>query len=421
MVGVTVYVGINPLPGEGTAKRVSIWKGVDQSGWMVEVRGGTAYLSFAEVQVFGIESEVYYNLQDIFGRAGTNGRLVSLIDNDHIENVCFHSYIKLTADVVCQALGYGSQNETKPVPGINMKPKVGEAYITGLNCFLTTSLFHCYYNLAEVCEEGGTYISCSCTEKQYWYNDFCAYCPGDSNSSTDRKTCICPSGQYFDSMRFSCRPCPAGTYIQSSNCLKCPVGYDSLPGSGKCRCMAGTYTLEDGTCEPCPENSYSNLTSIACLQCPGNTKSNLYQSTCSCLPGMYWESGYCNICPENTYSKYNSTECTTCTSGSGKNEGINCNCEAGYYWNNSTCEACQEGYFSHSGYLFCFPCPNVYDPGFKEHCPEKLNIRNYLEISAYILMVGSLLIALFLSCWYTKIRIQASRGEINQSITLVET
>ena len=56
IVRVTVYVGINIFPGEVTAKRVSIWEGVDQSGWVFEVRGGKSYLSLAEVEVYGIET-----------------------------------------------------------------------------------------------------------------------------------------------------------------------------------------------------------------------------------------------------------------------------------------------------------------------------------------------------------------------------
>ena len=104
MLGVTVYVGINILPGEGTAKRVSIWEGVDQSGWMVEARGGksSSYLSLAEVEVYGIESESTYSIQDAFGIAGIDGSLVVTIDNHIEQEVCFNLIIEYTAYIICE-------------------------------------------------------------------------------------------------------------------------------------------------------------------------------------------------------------------------------------------------------------------------------------------------------------------------------
>ena len=420
MVGATVFVGMKLLPGKGTQERVSIMKDVNLSGWMVEVRGGTAYLSLAEVDVYGIESELTFSLVDLDGMPRDNGVLVVNIDNSITQKVCFSVYIEITADFICKSLGYGTQIETTSI-NIDDPTKV-RAYMTGLDCFLKSSLMQCNYELADECGNLGTYISCSCTEQQYWYDEFCVSCPRRSTSSKDRKTCICPPGEYFYSLVSSCRPCPAGSYnLEGSICLKCPAGFDSLPRAGKCSCAAGTYTLEDGTCKPCPGNSYSKLGSRTCLQCPGITKSNLYQSTCSCIAGLYWESGYCKVCADDTYSKYNSTECTNCPGGSGKDKGINCNCEPGYFWNNATCEACQEGYVSYSGYSFCIPCPDVYDPVFKEHCPEKLNVRKYLDISACLLVVSIPLIAASLAYWCVIRKINASTEETTQSIHIVET
>ena len=189
-----MFVGTNLLPGKGTKKRLSIWKDVNLSGSMVEVRGGTSdgsYLSLAEVEVYGIKSELTYSLVDFDGTPRINGVLVVNINNHIKQKACFYLYIDVTADFICKSLSYGTQIETKFIKIEN--PTKGEVYVTGADCFKNSSLMQCnyYLTLADVFEDM-TYISCSCTEQMNWYGEFCVACPCGSTSSADIETCFCP-------------------------------------------------------------------------------------------------------------------------------------------------------------------------------------------------------------------------------------
>lgn len=56
MIGVTVHIDSAELAKKGTSDRLNEWKGIDLTGRSVEVRGGSSYVSLAEVQVLGRKS-----------------------------------------------------------------------------------------------------------------------------------------------------------------------------------------------------------------------------------------------------------------------------------------------------------------------------------------------------------------------------
>ena len=82
---------------------------------------------------------------------------------------------------------------------------------------------------------------------------------------------ICPKGTFIkDSSSQICEKCEIGKYSNkedNSNCLKCPDGYTSLPGSSYCFLdyEPGYYSYNN-KCIPCKPGFYSEGSSIECFR-----------------------------------------------------------------------------------------------------------------------------------------------------------
>ena len=158
--------------------------------------------------------------------------------------------------------------------------------------------------------------------------------------------------------------CEAGSVLQSSGCLKCPVGT--------------FFNVVLKECQSCPQGSYQpSEGQVSCLVCPENTstKKDLSRSTndCKaiCLPGSYSSDGLepCTTCRLGLYQdKYSSNECITCPDatttwrrGSWFLNDCKPECTAGHVSKTGLfpCVPCPIGHFQHqAGLSMCYKCPN---------------------------------------------------------------
>ncbi|XP_078660137.1 uncharacterized protein LOC144904866 [Branchiostoma floridae x Branchiostoma belcheri] len=204
----------------------------------------------------------------------------------------------------------------------------------------------------------GTYYSTglclSCPKGTY--NDAegqlaCKTCPsGQTTASTGSTTsaqCIatCQAGSYWNGT--SCVTCARGTYqdetgqLACKSCLAFNQGTTAAPGatsSADClACPVGEELKPDGSCQPCPKNSYrENQNLAACTPCPsgfltvssGSSKSSdCYQDINECTAGTVDPclnyNGVCQDLPQ----------------------GYRCSCNPGYVNNGETrCKDACDGY-----------------------------------------------------------------------------
>lgn len=169
---------------------------------------------------------------------------------------------------------------------------------------------------------------------------------------------VCPPGEYYDFT--ACVQCSAGSYQPLNGlafaCSPCPV-VALCPNPGMANplapptCAAGTFLLQNGTCESCPAGYYYQAGSLSCVpalsgfiptpdqsglvacdigtyasgrgnsvctRCPaGSVNPNTGASNCRlCRPGRFMPTegnADCLWCPENTAAAGNgSTSCTPC-------------------------------------------------------------------------------------------------------------
>ena len=210
------------------------------------------------------------------------------------------------------------------------------------------------------------YLSCSCNEGSYRSatKGNCELCPENSVLNADQ--CECSAGKFWKSDL--CYECPVDSYSSqgATQCVPCPEGSSSLPGSSHCLCEAGSY-FQGELCALCPENSYSYDGSTECDLCPSGSGSASDRSFCSCPTGQFWNLSdrACLpwACPENTFSSGNSKVCKLCPLRSTSLSGsATCACSAGYYITEDEeygplCQICLENHFSTAGSTACSACP----------------------------------------------------------------
>ena len=109
----------------------------------------------------------------------------------------------------------------------------------------------------------------------------------------------CAAGQYMESG--TCTSCPVDTYQDNANfmgtaCTACPAGSSTLGATGSttstaCKCNAGYYGPDGGTCSACGVDTYKATTgSAACTACSANSGTNgvigaTSAGNCVCVPG----------------------------------------------------------------------------------------------------------------------------------------
>ena len=216
---------------------------------------------------------------------------------------------------------------------------------------------------------------CSCELGKFWDSKNCLSC------YTYQTNCPCPAGTIWNGDKANdgfCIPCLSGTYKTKAIpiCRDCPSGSTSTPGSDHCICKSGFF-WNGSLCEQCPEGSISQIGATACLLCP--SKSDYDKTACSCSAGEAWSWenstwGSCRPCPQGYYSNLTAS-CKLCPSGAFSLVGSDrCLCPAGKFWSidSSSCVECGVQSVSQTGSLKCEPCPNGTIDGTACYCPAGL-------------------------------------------------
>ena len=168
-------------------------------------------------------------------------------------------------------------------------------------------------------------------------------------------------GTIFNQTSLNLEVCPAGTYwINSSQCLQCPVGlYSSATAMSACsNCTPGTYSTSEGAvgCTNCLAGTYAETAaSSVCSNCPIGTYSpTAAASACfSCPSGKYTSAASASMCST-----------LTCQAGTylSASTAVECSiCQAGTYSSDTSanmCLDCKEGtYTPEIGASVCTTCP----------------------------------------------------------------
>lgn len=194
-----------------------------------------------------------------------------------------------------------------------------------------------YYNQGNACIQ-----SSNCQGGSYW----------------NGATCVCPNGQFIDSIIKQCTYCNTpDRAVVGSNCVCSPVHYPTI-----------------NSCLPCPSNSYYNSTTQNCVclpgyilingqcvtitNCPSNSNWNSTSNQCQCVyQGQYVINGFCQSCQPNSswngavclcnqgFTLSNSLCIVSCKENSNWN-GISCICNSGFNLIGGNCVLCD----SHSTY-----------------------------------------------------------------------
>ncbi|XP_028320851.1 uncharacterized protein LOC114474630 [Gouania willdenowi] len=245
----------------------------------------------------------------------------------------------------------------------------------------------------------------SCKERFY-----CRYGAKSATPVDGPSGGLCPSGGYCPPGSSSPRPCPSGTFSNSTGlssedeCVSCPPGFycsgsNNTSPSGPCwpgfyctgasaspvqnEAEAGYYTLEGAArATPCPLGTFQpDPGAMSCVKCQGGTLCNQtgMSQPSLCPSGHYCppESSIPRPCPPGSYTEQTGGEsvqhCRPCEAGSfcsragqSKPEGL---CDSGHYCSSGASTpspvevasggVCPAGYFCPQGtkYSQQYPCP----------------------------------------------------------------
>ncbi|CAL6036868.1 Conserved_hypothetical protein [Hexamita inflata] len=106
----------------------------------------------------------------------------------------------------------------------------------------------------------------------------CQVCPATASPDAGQTTCVCQSGQVFDSAANQCSSCPANS-SKVNNVCTCNVVSGQQMANGACECINANSVVQGSSCV-CP--TYSTLVGSICT-CPGG--SHLQSSSCVCDAG----------------------------------------------------------------------------------------------------------------------------------------
>ena len=193
-----------------------------------------------------------------------------------------------TAGYICQRLGFHEMSNTFSTEDrlpFRLHYKAG---IYKLECENASSCT--YWKTVAGCKNHFyTYLSCECNGDFYTTPNGCVACPADSGAISEPvHRCSCAAGLYWDSS--TCEPCPAFTYspTNSTECVECPVGATSRPGSAWCDCFPGLYKTGE-VCVECEGNTFSKRGSSSCTDCPTDSTASSDHSYCTCKDSALWD------------------------------------------------------------------------------------------------------------------------------------
>lgn len=239
---------------------------------------------------------------------------------------------------------------------------------------------------------GTDFNDCDCDLGHTRVVDECHPCATGNfrNDSLDRACYPCGLNEYQDATgQTQCKACPPHSYteaIGSDSVLQCLCegGYEWDEVNSICvPCGEGTSKARGlGSCEVCPENTYSLAQSPVCTPCGLNERSPAGSGSpfaCNCRPGFGSadDGGSCSLCNNGTYSSGGAIStgnpqvqrpaCLQCptnkNSTQGSTERGNCKCIPGHGdpTNNADdgaeCSPCENGFYASGGNnIACFSC-----------------------------------------------------------------
>jgi hypothetical protein len=182
-------------------------------------------------------------------------------------------------------------------------------------------------------------------------------CPQPTTPSTDKSTCMCPSGSYLQDGHppYVCNTCPVGYYCPGDNKkYNCPEFSNSIAGRSSCICEAGRFMNSANVCELCSMNHYCPENTNNLIPCPtsanttGLGSSNIDQCICPNGTLLNSDTEMCVTCPQWTPNGYcRNNYLLLCSVGSRPDPTRSfCLCNAGRYLrNDGICDDCKNGFY----------------------------------------------------------------------------
>ncbi len=230
-----------------------------------------------------------------------------------------------------------------------------------------------------ICDENGSKIEClhnyafnevgACTDlaKPICSNGVCEACPAGAVYLQDQLTCGCPDHATCSNGTIRCQ---AGYFKnESGTCTLCGEGTYSAEGATSCTpCGAGSVGGDHTTCD-----CYQNATKDANGTCACNENFTLSENLCVCQAGYSLQDGVCTPCEDNTISKANG-QCMDCGAGTANSTHTDCNCYTNATQNEDTllCSCDNEYPWKVDNSKTCVQCTEYSDCGPQQYCSDNI-------------------------------------------------
>ena len=252
---------------------------------------------------------------------------------------CGSNYVFVNGNCVCPS-GFGVINNLcLTCPANSFVNNVGNCQCVAGYLLSSTTLSCVLQNNCFPNSRPNAQGQCICNDGFYNSGNQCIPHTCQNGMVFNGVSCVCPTGQFMDSITNQCTFCNGfGQAVQGNTCV----------------CSSTFFPTSTG-CQPCPANSIYNSASRQCTclsgftlvnnqctnipSCPQGAQWNAVTSACQCLTqGHFIINNVCAPCPAN--SQWNGTACQ-CQSGFVLS-GNSCivSCAVGSTWNGQSC-VCQ--------------------------------------------------------------------------------
>ena len=199
---------------------------------------------------------------------------------------------------------------------------------------------------------------CICNDGYYNQGNQCVQYGNCQNGMIyNGQTCVCPTGQYIDTITGQCTACTGfGQAVQGNTCVCSSTFYPTNAGCAACRANS-SYNATLNQCVCYSGFSLVNNQCVANPTCPSGAVWNQQASACQCTQnGFFLVNNVCVACPANSFWTGTTCQCQAnfvmngniCISACGNNS----------FWNGTAC-ACNQGFDLIAG--VCSTCrPNSY-------------------------------------------------------------